>query len=52
MLTPMGAHVLRRNNVPVSGPPAGPPMIFAHGSGCDQNRWRFLLKAAAAPGGH
>ena len=47
MLTPMGAHVLRRNNVTVSGPPDGPPMIFAHGFGCDQNMWRFVAPAFA-----
>ena len=42
MLTPMGAHVLRRNNVTVSGPLDGPPMIFAHGFGCDQHMWRHV----------
>ena len=47
MLTPMGAHVLRRNNVTVSGQPDGPPMIFAHGFGCDQNMWRFVAPAFA-----
>ena len=47
MLTPMGAHVLRRNNVTVSGPPDRPPMIFAHGFGCDQNMWRFVAPAFA-----
>jgi sigma-B regulation protein RsbQ len=34
--------VLRRNNVTVSGDPAGQPMLFAHGFGCDQNMWRFV----------
>jgi sigma-B regulation protein RsbQ len=48
MLTPMGAHVLRRNNVTVSGPPDGPPMLFAHGFGCDQNMWRFVAPAFEA----
>ncbi len=43
----MGAHVLRRNNVTVNGPPDGPPMIFAHGFGCDQNMWRFVAPAFA-----
>jgi sigma-B regulation protein RsbQ len=43
----MGAHVLRRNNVTVSGPLDGPPMIFAHGFGCDQNMWRFVAPAFA-----
>ena len=41
----MGAHVLRRNNVTVNGRPDGPPMIFAHGFGCDQNMWRFVAPA-------
>lgn len=34
--------MLRRNNVRVSGNPAGRPMVFAHGFGCDQNMWRFV----------
>jgi sigma-B regulation protein RsbQ len=45
MLTPMSAHVLQRNNVTVNGPPGEPPMIFAHGFGCDQNMWRFVAPA-------
>jgi sigma-B regulation protein RsbQ len=24
------------------GPASGPPMLFAHGFGCDQNMWRFV----------
>ena len=32
--------VLRRNNVRVSGNPAGRPMVFAHGFGCSQEVWR------------
>jgi sigma-B regulation protein RsbQ len=32
----------RRNNVHVLGVPDGPPMVFAHGFGCDQNMWRFV----------
>src|ERR1041385_4457755 len=36
--------VLKRNNVKVSG--AGTqPMLFAHGFGCDQNVWRFVVPA-------
>jgi sigma-B regulation protein RsbQ len=31
-----------RNNVHVHGVPGGPPMVFAHGFGCDQNMWRFV----------
>jgi sigma-B regulation protein RsbQ len=34
--------VLARNNVTVSGRPAGQPMMFAHGFGCDQNMWRYV----------
>jgi sigma-B regulation protein RsbQ len=36
---------LRRNNVKLSGPEGGQPMIFAHGFGCDQNMWRFVTPA-------
>ncbi|HEX7887727.1 MAG TPA: alpha/beta hydrolase [Ramlibacter sp.] len=32
--------VLARNNVHVVGD--GPPMVFVHGFGCDQNMWRLL----------
>ncbi len=41
----MGADVLVRNNVTVSGNPVGRPMLFAHGFGCDQNMWRFVAPA-------
>ena len=34
--------VLRRNNVTVTGVPDGPPMVFAHGFGCDQGMWRHV----------
>jgi sigma-B regulation protein RsbQ len=37
--------VLRRNNIKVSGRKDGPPMLFAHGFGCDQNMWRFVAPA-------
>lgn len=37
--------VLARNNVTVSGSPAGRPMVFAHGFGCDQRMWRFVAPA-------
>jgi sigma-B regulation protein RsbQ len=40
--------VLARNNVKVAGDPAAPPMIFAHGFGCDQNMWRFVAPAFEA----
>ena len=29
----------------MSGRPDGPPMVFAHGFGCDQNMWRFVAPA-------
>lgn len=32
--------VLNRNNVKLVG--SGPPMLFLHGFGCDQNMWRLL----------
>lgn len=36
--------VVQRNNVRVSG--NGPQaMVFAHGFGCDQNMWRFMVPA-------
>ncbi|MCU1345705.1 MAG: alpha/beta hydrolase fold protein, partial [Acidimicrobiia bacterium] len=34
--------VLDRCNVHVSGRIDGPPMVFAHGFGCDQNMWRLV----------
>jgi len=37
--------VVERNNVVLSGPPRGQPMLFAHGFGCDQNMWRFVAPA-------
>jgi sigma-B regulation protein RsbQ len=40
--------VLTKNNVTVSGSPAGPPMVFAHGFGCDQGMWRHVAPAFAA----
>jgi sigma-B regulation protein RsbQ len=36
-----------RNNVVVHGPEDGPPMVFAHGFGCDQNMWRHVWPAFA-----
>jgi sigma-B regulation protein RsbQ len=33
--------VLARNNVNIVG--TGPPMVFLHGFGCDQNMWRLLV---------
>jgi sigma-B regulation protein RsbQ len=37
--------VVRRNNVTLCGEPSGPPMVFAHGFGCDQNMWRLVAPA-------
>jgi len=36
-------YVLSRNNVRVGGRPDGSAMVFAHGFGCDQNMWRFVV---------
>lgn len=37
--------VRARNNVRVTGNPDGPPMMFAHGFGCDQHMWRHVAPA-------
>jgi sigma-B regulation protein RsbQ len=37
--------VLTRNNVTLTGQTGGQPMVFAHGYGCDQNMWRFVVPA-------
>jgi sigma-B regulation protein RsbQ len=37
--------VVRRNSVTVTGRPDGPPMVFAHGFGCDQQMWRLVAPA-------
>ena len=42
----MNSDVLARNNVTVLGQ-GTQPMLFAHGFGCDQNMWRFLVPAFA-----
>jgi len=39
---------LARNNVTVSGAVGAPPMVFAHGFGCDQVMWRFVAPAFEA----
>jgi sigma-B regulation protein RsbQ len=39
--------VVARNNVTVAGPDGAPPMLFAHGFGCDQNMWRDVAPAFA-----
>lgn len=40
--------VLRRNNVSVTGPEGAPPMVFAHGFGCDKQMWRHVAPAFEA----
>src|SRR3954453_23370741 len=40
--------VLRRNNGTIRGEESGPPMLFAHGFGCDQNLWRHVAPAFEA----
>ena len=42
----MSSDILERNNVRVSGT-GSQPMLFAHGFGCDQNMWRFIVPAFA-----
>jgi sigma-B regulation protein RsbQ len=39
--------VIRRNNVRVAGR-GEPPLLFAHGFGCDQNMWRLVVPAFEA----
>jgi sigma-B regulation protein RsbQ len=41
----MDRSAARRHNVTVHGRPVGPPMLFAHGFGCDQNMWRHVWPA-------
>ena len=36
---------LLRNAITLCGPLDGPPMLFAHGFGCDQNMWRYVAPA-------
>jgi sigma-B regulation protein RsbQ len=38
-------RVVERNNVVLSGPARGQPIVFAHGFGCDQNMWRDVAPA-------
>ncbi len=37
--------VVERSHVVVGGRPDGPPIVFAHGFGCDQAMWRFVAPA-------
>ncbi len=39
---------LQAHNVHVAGNPAGPPIVFAHGFGCEQGMWRFVAPAFEA----
>jgi sigma-B regulation protein RsbQ len=39
---PMQKIIIERNNVRESGAD-GPTLLFAHGFGCDQNMWRFVI---------
>lgn len=39
---------LARSNVTLSGPEGGQPLMFAHGFGCDQHMWRFVVPAFEA----
>ena len=39
--------VLQRHNVTERGNSSGPPLLFAHGFGCDQNMWRHVWPAFA-----
>lgn len=39
--------IRRRNNVVVTGRADGPTVVLAHGFGCDQNMWRFVVPALA-----
>ena len=34
---------LTRNNVTISGNPLGQPLLFAHGFGCGQGAWRYVI---------
>ncbi|MEU7814723.1 alpha/beta hydrolase [Pseudonocardia sp. NPDC049154] len=40
--------IRRRHNVVVTGRRDGPVVVLAHGFGCDQNMWRFVLDDLAA----
>ena len=40
--------VRERHNVVVQGTGDGPPLVLAHGFGCDQNLWRLVVPALAA----
>ena len=37
------SSVTLRNNVKITGKEHAPVLLFAHGFGCDQNMWRYML---------
>jgi len=37
--------IVARSNVTLLGPEDGPPLVFAHGFGCDQTMWRHVVPA-------
>ena len=39
------SDIVRRHAVRVTGNPDGQPIVFAHGFGCDQTLWRFIVPA-------
>jgi len=41
-------EVLERNRVTISGAAGAPPIVFAHGFGCDQQMWRYVAPAFEA----
>src|ERR1700727_1963844 len=45
MVVRVDVDVLTRNNVTLGGQADGQPIVFAHGYGCDQNMWRFVVPA-------
>jgi sigma-B regulation protein RsbQ len=42
---PLDTSALSRNNVKITGNPAGRPIVFAHGFGCSQEMWRLVAPA-------
>lgn len=42
-ISPDSTTVRQRNNVVISGNPDGRPIVFAHGFGCSQEVWRFVV---------
>jgi sigma-B regulation protein RsbQ len=39
----MPVGVVERHNITVFGDPEAPVLLFAHGFGCDQNMWRYVV---------